>query len=103
MCRVLPNVTRTVQSGPCDPVVFILTLAACPPQGRLLAQHFCGCAALLGFNWCHRFLKIPQVMCISDIKVSCPKGDREANQLNGKDVKKLPYQNFSRHALLKQE
>lgn len=101
MGRALPNVTWIVQSCPYDPVVFILTPAACPQQGLLPVQHFWGCAAPLGLNWCHRFLKIPQVMCISDINLSCPKGDREANQLNGKGIKKFPYQNFSRHALLK--
>ena len=94
-CRVAPMIPLFLFS------LQLLVCSCLSAAGLLPVQHFCSCAALLGLNWCHRFLKILQVMCISDINLSCPKGDREANQLNGKGVKKLPYQNFSRHALLK--
>ena len=79
--------------------LFLFSLQLLVQQSLLPVWLFCGRAALLRLNWCHT--QIPQAMCISDINLSCPKEDREANQLNGKAVKKFPYQNFSRHALLK--
>ena len=81
----------------CDPVVFTLTPAACPAEPS-------PCLAVL-WSCCPSEAQLVSHTDssghgISDINLSCPKGDREANQLNGKGVK-LPYQNFSRHALLK--
>ena len=76
--------------------LFLFSLQLLVQQSLLPARHFCGRADFLRLNWHH--VQIPQVMCISDINLSCPRG---SNHLNGKGVKKLPYQNFSRHVILK--
>lgn len=65
-------------------------------QSFLPAQHIYGYTAFLGQNWYH--MKIPQVICISDINTGCPKGDRESIKWKWQ---KLPYQNLTRHVVLK--
>lgn len=78
--------------------LFIVSLRLLVQQSPPPARHFGGRAAFLGLNWHH--MQTPQLKRISDINLSCPKGDRESNQIHGKGIKELPCQNFSRHVVL---
>ena len=95
MGRALPNVSWIVEVMIW---LFIVSLRLLVQQSPPPARHFGGRAAFLGLNWHH--MQTPQLKCISDINLSCPKGDRESNQIHGKGIKELPCQNFSRHVVL---